>query len=186
MKIKLLALMAALSLTNCKKDPCGQLDCYNGGYCDDGKCVCPTGYVGKDCYQFVMPSKITITTISIHEFPMVNNDGNEWDTDGAPDLYVALEEDSQFGEVFNNRQSVQINTLAAPISWTLSDFTMEQTSNRFGIKLYDFEDFGGDEVVGYIYFKPFDKVFLDGFPSSKFLGCIGCEISCTIGLKYEF
>ena len=46
-------LMAFLSITilatqqSC--DKCKNVDCQNGGTCDKGKCICPTGYSGVNC-----------------------------------------------------------------------------------------------------------------------------------------
>jgi hypothetical protein len=36
-------------ITSCKKDPCKDVTCENGGTCDDGKCNCPAGYEGEKC-----------------------------------------------------------------------------------------------------------------------------------------
>lgn len=35
----------------CKKDedPCKDVTCQNGGTCDEGECICPTGYEGTNC-----------------------------------------------------------------------------------------------------------------------------------------
>ena len=34
---------------SCKKDPCANTQCLNGGICTDGTCSCPTGYSGPNC-----------------------------------------------------------------------------------------------------------------------------------------
>jgi len=33
----------------CKKNPCKGVNCENGGFCNDGSCLCPAGYEGNDC-----------------------------------------------------------------------------------------------------------------------------------------
>lgn len=38
-----------MTYIGCKKDPCEQVNCLNGGACNDGTCVCPTGYEGTFC-----------------------------------------------------------------------------------------------------------------------------------------
>ncbi len=48
------ALLAILSFgtviyTSCRKDRCKNLNCQNGGTCQDGFCICPTGYTGTYC-----------------------------------------------------------------------------------------------------------------------------------------
>ncbi len=35
--------------TSCTKDACKGVTCQNGGTCDGGTCVCPTGYEGSSC-----------------------------------------------------------------------------------------------------------------------------------------
>lgn len=44
------------ALSSCKKekDPCENVQCLNGGTCNDGNCNCPAGYSGSRCetYQF--------------------------------------------------------------------------------------------------------------------------------------
>ena len=36
------------TFTSCKKDPCKDKNCENGGTCADGTCVCAGGYEGGD------------------------------------------------------------------------------------------------------------------------------------------
>ncbi|MCB0698685.1 MAG: hypothetical protein H6551_00235 [Chitinophagales bacterium] len=40
-------ILFGVTLTSC--DPCKNVDCQNGGTCDDGKCKCPTGAEGPNC-----------------------------------------------------------------------------------------------------------------------------------------
>lgn len=35
--------------TSCRKDRCKNLNCQNGGTCNDGFCICPTGFTGTYC-----------------------------------------------------------------------------------------------------------------------------------------
>jgi hypothetical protein len=47
-----MVLFSAVVYTSCKKaefDPCGAVNCLNGGNCVRGACVCPGGYSGKQC-----------------------------------------------------------------------------------------------------------------------------------------
>lgn len=38
-----------LTVQSCSDDPCEETICLNGGQCDDGTCVCPTGWSGTYC-----------------------------------------------------------------------------------------------------------------------------------------
>jgi len=40
---------AAVTYTACTKDDCKDVVCNNGGTCNGGSCVCPTGYEGANC-----------------------------------------------------------------------------------------------------------------------------------------
>lgn len=48
----------AVTYTACKKESkrpsCAQLNCINGGACNNGVCVCPTGYTGTYCEQEIV------------------------------------------------------------------------------------------------------------------------------------
>lgn len=44
----LVALALLFTLANCS-DPCDDVNCLNGGTCDDGTCLCPDGYLGVNC-----------------------------------------------------------------------------------------------------------------------------------------
>ncbi len=44
-----LALFGALTLTSCKKDPCKNVTCMNGGTCQDGNCRCSLPWEGSKC-----------------------------------------------------------------------------------------------------------------------------------------
>jgi len=39
----------AVSYTSCTTDKCKELVCANGGVCNDGVCLCPSGYTGTQC-----------------------------------------------------------------------------------------------------------------------------------------
>lgn len=40
--------VGVLFFTSCV-DPCKDVECLNGGVCDEGTCICATGYEGDDC-----------------------------------------------------------------------------------------------------------------------------------------
>ncbi len=41
-------LLSAFLLVSCS-DECDDVNCQNGGTCDDGVCQCPDGYIGDEC-----------------------------------------------------------------------------------------------------------------------------------------
>ena len=46
------ALFAVLCFNGCKKDPCANTYCRNGGTCFQGDCDCPAGYRGLQCETY--------------------------------------------------------------------------------------------------------------------------------------
>ena len=38
-----------LLVNSCKKNPCENVACINGGACQDGTCLCPSGFSGVNC-----------------------------------------------------------------------------------------------------------------------------------------
>jgi len=52
-KVKSLLAIASLAfgmfVMNACSDPCKDVTCQNGGVCDEGTCICATGYEGTDC-----------------------------------------------------------------------------------------------------------------------------------------
>jgi hypothetical protein len=55
MKNILILILSLILLSACHKDPCAETQCFNGGFCLDGYCSCPDGYVGKNCETYVPP-----------------------------------------------------------------------------------------------------------------------------------
>ena len=62
-----LSAFAAVIYSSCKKDPCKGVTCQNGGACNNGSCVCPSGYSGNFCENSTITyTNDTYTPISIN------------------------------------------------------------------------------------------------------------------------
>jgi hypothetical protein len=44
-----IALFSAVTYTSCNNDPCKAIVCAAGGVCNDGDCICASGYEGNQC-----------------------------------------------------------------------------------------------------------------------------------------
>ena len=44
-----ISVFGILTYTACKKDPCKNVNCHNGGTCSNGNCYCASGYEGANC-----------------------------------------------------------------------------------------------------------------------------------------
>lgn len=163
-KLSFLILLSVFALTGCKEDdPCENITCLNDGYCANGSCVCPEGYEGSDCSQQETPSKITITKIIITNFPATDN-GAGWDLTSGPELYPTFSKDNTV-----IWKSESYYTDADPVyahSFTLSEDITEPT-DRYAIKLYDYDTSDDDDYMGGIEFTPYTNT--NGFPAVKTL-----------------
>ncbi|MDR3680051.1 MAG: calcium-binding EGF-like domain-containing protein [Flavipsychrobacter sp.] len=92
---------ASITYTSCKKDPCAVYSCQNNGTCSDGKCVCPSGYVGVHC-ENLAPSMVILrnnaklpVTIQINDTSKTIPAGEsmpfygEWGIDYYANAYIA-------------------------------------------------------------------------------------------------
>lgn len=68
-------------------DECYDVDCLNGGFCINGICDCPPGFTGPHCEDEIDPTSMTITGITVNDWPGV---GNDWDAAGYPDILVTI------------------------------------------------------------------------------------------------
>ncbi|MGZ5244660.1 MAG: calcium-binding EGF-like domain-containing protein [Bacteroidia bacterium] len=66
------------TFSTCRQDPavpgpCDAIVCENGGTCDNGNCVCPTGYSGPRCetyYTTLLAGKYTSNNFNCGFFPL--------------------------------------------------------------------------------------------------------------------
>jgi hypothetical protein len=49
LKIFTVLTLVVIVVSSCKKDPCDDISCLNGGTCNDGTCACAEGYEGTTC-----------------------------------------------------------------------------------------------------------------------------------------
>lgn len=47
--IGVIAAFSTMTYTSCNNDKCKAIVCAYGGVCDDGNCICPSGYEGVHC-----------------------------------------------------------------------------------------------------------------------------------------
>lgn len=74
-------------------DKCDDLNCQNGGFCEDEVCKCQEGYEGDLCEIQKVPSRIILSNFTISVLPFADIIGNEWDDDGTgPDLALGFQD----------------------------------------------------------------------------------------------
>lgn len=188
MKKSTLLLFAFLALntlfySSCgKDDPCELISCQNGGTCVNGACDCPEGFSGPDCSNVETPSKIRVTNIKVTDFPATDDNGGGWDLASGADIYVSMS--------YNNTNIYESNTYFQDADPQQDyDFQpninldLEYPTNRYVIRLHDYDDLGLDDYMGGIEFTPFSPS--NGFPETLNIDA-GTGLAFTLSLDYTF
>lgn len=141
-------------------DPCANITCLNGGYCENGQCICPPGYTGANCGQQVTPSKITISKITVTRFPATDG-GAGWDLTSGPDIYVEV---LQAGNViYSHPTFIQNATPGTNYDFNpLPYIEITNPTSQITLRLMDYDDFDADDNMGGLIFTPYNNQ--GGFP----------------------
>jgi len=136
----------------CKKEPCDAIICLNNGYCANGDCLCPDGYIGSDCSQQRTPTKIKVTKIDVLKFPPTNG-GAGWDLLSGPEIFPVIKKGAttiwESKVVFENPSPSKIyQYIVSPPAELTSPL------DEYTISLYD-DDIDGDDYMGGIIFTPY-------------------------------
>lgn len=187
MKIKisaaLLVLICATTFFGCRKedpngnspnDPCYNKICKNGGYCQDGTCICPAGWTGSDCGTQVTPSKITVTKITVTNF---NQNGDPDDT--YPDIYVILKSGST--QLYNSPTYYTDATSPGSYDFIPSVPIDLNAIASYSMQLWDFDAIS-DDLLHSISFTPYSST--GGFPA--YLTVNAGSFSCKVYVSYTY
>ena len=168
-------------LNSCKKDPCKDTVCYNGGYCDDGTCICPQGYTGSDCNTQLTPTRIKINSIKITKFPQYDGSSN-WDFSDGPDIYITMSLD---GTVIHEQPSMfeDASVTTSYLYEPTSPIVLTNIGAQYSIRLYDYDDGLGDDYMGGILFYPYSST--SGFPTTLYIDA-GENVAFEFSVSYEW
>lgn len=178
MKKLLFLLLPLLMVVGCADDPCDNTICYNDGYCEDGTCVCPLGFVGENCGFQVTPSKIILRSIRVTDFP-ATDDGYAWDSGSNPDIYPSIFKDDEL--LF---ESSAYFTDASPNEIYEFNLTFDilDPLDTYAIVLYDYDSSGQDDYMAGIEFTPYHDT--NGFPTEIDLYAGGLRLVLVV--EYVF
>lgn len=174
--------VGSLSIISCK-DKCKDTNCLNGGVCDDGTCICETGFSGDDCGTANTPSKITITQIDIVDFPGLDN-GSTWDVaiDTDPDIVIELVNNGSGSTVYT---SASFDNMADGSQFSINGLNIEITNvtDTYTIKMWDDDLTSGDDSMGDVTFTPFNG---NNFPTSITVSDASQELSYILRMSYSW
>lgn len=183
MKSALSVLLAILFLTlfGCRKEPCASVVCENDGYCENGKCYCPEGFVGPSCGQESIPEFIHINRVTLRSWPEAIS-GEQWDPSSTADIYIVLLE----GDNILWKSPYKFSDVKDSISYI---FNVEPTIaaeplERYTLRLWDHDEDESDDYMGERNFQ------LDGsreYPSDiHYIHFMEGDISFILRTTYEY
>lgn len=155
-----------LFMFSCKKDPCEDKLCLNGGTCVDGTCDCAEGYTGSDCSTQKTPTAMSINKITMTDYPLHEPGGSDWDAFSSyGDPYITISEGTSAN--FNGWVSPNYVDEAGGADVVLTTglpYTLSGTLSNWTIGVWDYDNFGNsnDDYMGGVIFVPAD--FDSGWP----------------------
>ncbi|MEP7195407.1 MAG: hypothetical protein ABI851_02740 [Saprospiraceae bacterium] len=158
----LICISFIIAIYSCNKedittiDPCQNVTCLNGGYCDNGHCVCMAGYTGPDCSLQLTPSQLTILKVELIGFPATNS-GAEWDLNSGPDIYAAISF-SGINIWASTKQFENANPSSIYEFIPANGLVVSNPKSNYMIRLYDHDELDSDDLMGEINFIPDSRV----------------------------
>ncbi len=138
----MLTLMAfsVITYTACKQDKCKGIACINGGACENGSCICPSGYTGSHCETAPVPDPCANVTCQ-------NGGTCHNGTCSCPSGYEGTYCESLMTGKFIGTYNVSEN---CTVSGTIGPYTAvidQSTANNITILMTNFGDFGVSFIV---------------------------------------
>jgi hypothetical protein len=177
----LLAVVTAFSMLSCKKavDPCTVAGtCANNAIgCIDGNCQCGEGYEGTGCFTEKTPKSITVTKVTIVDYPPLNN-GQVWDFLSNPDWQLFFRASGPVGQttVYNDCP------LSVTPSWAVNIKLDPLVKNV--ILLYENDAPLADVLAASIVFTP--GIFIKGSDFPPVITLTDTNITVKLAVTYQF
>jgi|GEM_PF-1644288 len=143
---------------------CKDVECLNGGSCEDGECVCIGFYTGDRCQveprNEVKDYAVRFTSVQLLDFPDLNNN-RTWDDSTClglePDIYLTVEDGS--GVIFTSDLIIDAKS---DTNYTLTGsipFDSDDAYSTFIIRIYDRDDgsCGNDDYMTGMQRKLYDS-----------------------------
>lgn len=177
------SLFFLLTFSGCGKDACEEITCINGA-CVNGECSCEEGWRGPGCSQQKAPININVTKFEVTSFPETKSNGNVWDADGSPDIYLTLEKESS-GEMLY-QSAFPINEAAHDTTYLFEpsgQLKLAFPQDQYLIVLMDYDDDSEDDRMARVSFTPYSPT--NSFPSVLHLEA-GEDFTVEVHITYSF
>jgi len=171
-----IALVLALFLSLLSCDPCSDVDCQNGGICDDGICECDIQFTGPRCLQEVKPNTVVLESLIVGFLPSVDANGLPWDLTSNPDIYVLFYQDGGYVGRTNLLQNEEPRRTR---TFTGGEIPFEMNPDiPVQVQIVDFDPPNDVELMVQTWFDPYRSG--GGFPSQ----IIGDGVSISYNISY--
>lgn len=179
----LLSAAAALTFSSCKKDPCEDVNCQNGGVCNEGTCDCPEGFSGAECGTAITPTSMTITQIDVIDFPGTDN-GSDWDpfVDTDPDILIELVDDGTSSILYTS-STFSNQADGSQFSINGLDIAITGPTSTYTLTMVDYDATSGDDPMGNITFTPYNG---SSFPSTISVKDDALQIDYRVHVSYAW
>lgn len=112
------------------------------------------------------PTGLEILSAQLTKFPLNKNNGDAWDTDGAPDVFIRFV-DAMTGEILIDSDiAYEISTNILPEVFNTFAYTIDDLDKKFAIEVMD-SDNTNDEWMGGFYLIGSEWKSKDGEPYTR-------------------
>lgn len=148
---------------------------------EDGDDQCPIGFTGKNCDIQITPDSVIITKINVLRFPATNIQGQNWDADGNPDIFVQVWQNDEY--IWSSSRVINNVTNDTNYNFIPTDtLALTDPLTQYAIQLYDKDDDGDDYIGGMNFISYYDN---NGFPDLLILDD-GGEVAFELNLEYTW
>lgn len=115
------ALLSFVLVLSCRRDSCHSMYCMNGGVCNNGVCLCPTGYAGPHCDE-VATSTILIKNDVFTPIDVTVDNQTTTIPVGGTASFTGTAGSTITGQATTSGTTSQGDVLGETIGWSLNNY----------------------------------------------------------------
>ncbi len=135
-----LTAFSLITYTACKQDKCKDVACINGGACQDGSCICPSGYTGSHCETAPIPDPCANVTC---QNGGTCHNGTCACPSGYEGTYCETLVIGKFIGTYNVSENCTVSGAIGPYAATI----IQSAVNNVTITMNNFGDFGSSFAI---------------------------------------